>query len=66
MKNTNRYKEVADLLRTGHSSPELEAEYEQLKREHNSRPRQSHPVKSIWDLDVTRCCWEGDAREIER
>jgi hypothetical protein len=63
-----RYKQVADLLRTGESTPELEAEYLILESEYRETLKRN-PAKqpaSLWDLDVTRRCWQGDAREVER
>ena len=64
----DRYKQVADLLRTGASAPELEAEYEALEAERREalRKKPANAITSLWDLEVTRRCWVADARESER
>lgn len=63
MYDRKRHNEVADLLRTGHATPELEAEYEKLEA---AKPRTSSTAKHLWDLPVFERCWKGDAREVER
>lgn len=63
MYNKQRHKEVADLLRTGHVTPELEAEYEELEAQ---KPRSTSVHRHLWDLPVFERCWKGDVREVER
>jgi hypothetical protein len=62
----SRYAVVADLLRSGHVTPELEAEYGLLDAERRANTPKLMPCKSIFDLPVARRMWESDAREMER
>lgn len=68
MENTHksRYAVVADLLRSGHVTPELEAEYVILAADHRANIPKAAPCKSIFDLPVARRMWESDAREVGR
>lgn len=65
MRNTKkRFNEVADLLRTGQGTPELEVEYERLAA---LQPRgQVVKYGSVYDLPIARQMWEADMREVER
>jgi hypothetical protein len=64
-KTKSRYAVVADLLRTGHSTPELVAEYETLDAQQraNARPQGG---SNWWDSPVAARMWKRDGRDIER
>jgi hypothetical protein len=66
MKTKSRYAVVADLLRTGHSTPELEAEYIQLDTARRATDKPVSNGTNWWDSPVAARMWGADRRDVER
>jgi hypothetical protein len=64
----SRYVVVADLLRSGQTTPELESEYEALRAEHDAInvSKAKGRFNSVFDLPIARSMWEADGRDSAR
>jgi hypothetical protein len=60
--------EVATRIREGRASAEDHAAYDALEAQIQALRAQEprEPVRSIFDLPITRRMWEADAQDVER
>lgn len=67
MSREQRLKALASLIRRGRATPEQEREYEALDAAACAEylaANPPRPVRSLFDLEVTRRMWRADAKGV--